>query len=359
MSGISTINGQNYGPLTQVINNAIATQQQLTTLTEQSSTGLISQTYAGLGGGAAQTVLSVAPQISSANAQISAINATTGNMAVQQTALTQISSITSGIVSQLSSLNAIDPQNATAVSAAAQAALAQVATLLDTKDGDVYVFGGQDSGEPPIPNPGDITSSSFFTQIQTAIAGLATNGAAATSATTLGIASSNAAGTTPFAAGLTATPALPVVVLANGQLVTTGIAANSNAFVTSPGIGATSTGSYMRDILSGLATIGSLQSGQISATGFQALLLTTQTSLQNANDSLNQDAGVLGDTQTQLTSQATNLGTTVTALTNQLSNADAVDAAATITQISTVQTALESSYQLIASMKTLNLASYL
>jgi flagellar hook-associated protein 3 FlgL len=359
MSGISSINGQNYGPMTQIINNSAATLQQLNTLTEQSSTGLISQTYAGLGGAAAQTVLSVSPQISSANAQISAINATTGTMGVQQAALTQISSIVTSLVSQLSSLNGLNSQSATTVSTAAQQALIQVATLLDTKDGDVYVFGGQDSGEPPIPNPDDITSSGFFTQIQTAIAGLSTNGATATSAATLGIASSNTPGTTPFAAGLNAAPGLPSVVLGNGQQVTTGIAANSNAFVTSAGTGATSTGSYMRDILSGLATIGSLQSGQISYTGFQSLLQSTQTSLQSANESLNEDAGVLGNTQTELTTQATNLQTTVNALTAQVSNADSVDAAATITQISSVQTALESSYQLIAAMKTLNLASYL
>ena len=359
MNGIGSINGQNYGPMTQIINNAAATLQQLNTLTEQSSSGLISQTYAGLGGGAAQTVLSVSPQISSANAQISAINAATGPMTVQQNALTEISSITANVVSQLSGLNGLDTQGATAITTAAQQALVQVASLLDTKDGDVYVFGGQDSGEPPIADPDNITSSGFYSQIQAAIAGLSANGATATTATTLGIASSNTAGTTPFAAGLTAAPGLPSVVLGNGQQVTTGIAANSNAFVTSSGTGTTSTGSYMRDILSGLASIASLQPAQINASGFQTFLQSTQASLQSANDGLNQDAGVLGNTQTELASQATNLQTTVTALTTQVSNADAVDAAATITQISTVQTALESSYQLIAAMKSLSLASYL
>jgi flagellin-like hook-associated protein FlgL len=49
----------------------------------------------------------------------------------------------------------------------------------------------------------------------------------------------------------------------------------------------------------------------------------------------------------------------VTALTNQVANADSVDTAATLTQLSSVQTALQSSYQLIAGMKTLNLAYYL
>ncbi len=362
MSGVSptgAISGQLYGPMTQIIENSAATRARLDQLTEQSSTGLISQTYSGLGAGAAQTVLSVAPQIATANAQIAAINATVGPMTVQQNALTQISSLTSGIVAQLSSLSTLDSAGVSTVTQAAQQALVQVATLLDTQDGGVYVFGGQDSGEPPVPDPGNIASSGFYAQIQAAVANLAGNGAAATTAAVLGIAGSNAAGTTPFAAGLTASTGLPAITLGNGQQVTTGIAANSNAAVTSTGIGTTSTGSYMRDILAGLASIASLTPSQISGAGFQSFLQSTETSMRNANDSLNQDAGVLGNTQTALTTQASSLGATVTALTAQVSNADSVDAAATITQISTVQTALQSSYQLIAGMKSLNLASYL
>jgi flagellar hook-associated protein 3 FlgL len=362
MSGISATNpisGQLYGPMTQIIENSAATLAQLNKLTEQSSTGLLSQTYSGLGAGAAQTVLSLAPQIASANAQIAAINATVGPMTVQQNALTQISSLTSGIVSQLSSLSTLDSAGATTVTQAAQQAFVQVATLLDTQDGDVYVFGGQDSGEPPVPDPQAIASSGFYTQIQSAVANLAGNGAAATTSAVLGIAGSNAAGTTPFSAGLTAATGLPGLTLGNGQQVTTGIAANSNGFVTTPGAGTTSTGSYMRDILAGLASIASLTPAQIGGAGFQSFLQSTETSMRNANDSLNQDAGVLGNTQTELATQATQLGATVTALTSQVSNADSVDAAATITQISTVQTALQSSYQLIAGMKSLNLAYYL
>jgi flagellar hook-associated protein 3 FlgL len=244
------------------------------------------------------------------------------------------------------------------VTTAAKQALVQVASLLDSQDAGVYVFGGQDSGTAPVPDPDAITSSGFFTQIQSAIANLATNGAAATSAAVLATASSDAAGTTPFTAGLTGA-GLPSLTLANGQQVTTGIAANSNAFITSAGAGTSSTGSYIRDILAGLASVASLTPSQVGGSGFQSFLNTTQANLSNANDSLNDDAGVLGNTQAQLTRQATHLGTAVTALTNQVSNADSVDPAATITQISSVQTALQSSYQLIATMKSLNLAAYL
>jgi flagellin-like hook-associated protein FlgL len=175
----------------------------------------------------------------------------------------------------------------------------------------------------------------------------------------LGIASSDASGTTPFAAGLTAATGLPSVTLANGSQVATGIAANSDGFVTSAGAGTTSTGAYMRDILAGLASIASLSPAQISGSEFSGFLSSVRSSLTSANDTLNDDAGVLGNAQTQLSDQATSLQSTVTALTNQVANADSVDTAATLTQLSSVQTALQSSYQLIAGMKTLNLAYYL
>lgn len=359
MSGISSISGQSFGPMTQIIENATATAQKLDQLTEQASSGLVSQNYAGLGAGAAQIVLSVSPQIAAANAQVSAINAVTGPMTTQQNALTEISSIVTGVVSQLSSLNTLDASSASTVIGSARQALEQVASLLDTQDGDDYVFGGQDSGEAPVPDAGGITGSGFFSQIQSAVFNLSANGAAATFSSLLGIGSSTASGTTPFAAGLEASSGLPSVTLANGEQVTTGIAANANGFVTSSGAGASSTGSYMRDILAGLAGIASLAPAQLGDSGFSGFVTSVQASLTNANDTLNEDAGVLGNLQTGLSDKSTGLQSTVTALTNQVSNADTVDTASTLSQLSSVQTALESSYQLIAGMKDLTLAHYL
>ena len=84
----------------------------------------------------------------------------------------------------------------------ARDSLRQVADLLDTKDGDSYVFAGQDSANPPVPQPDDILSSGFYSQIAASVGQLAANGASATAAATLATASSNAAGTSPFSASL-------------------------------------------------------------------------------------------------------------------------------------------------------------
>jgi flagellar hook-associated protein 3 FlgL len=358
---VFSISGQVYGSLTPIVENAALTAQELAKLNEQASSGLVAQTYSGLGASAANTVLTVSPQISAANAQISEINAVTGPMTTQQNAMTEISSIASGVASQLSSftLGSSADSSASTVIAAAKSALQEVAGLLDTQDGEDYVFGGQDSGEAPVPDAGNITSSGFFTQIQSAVANLSSNGAATTFASVLNIGSSKASGTSPFAAGLESSTGLPGVTLDNGEQVTTGIAANSNAYVTSTGTGTTSTGSYMRDILTALSSIAALSPSQASGSNFESFLDSVSTSLSNATDTLNDDAGVLGNNQTELSNVSTSLSSTVTALTNQVSNADSVDTAATLTQLSAVQTSLQSSYQLIAGMKTLNLAYYL
>ncbi len=353
-----SISGLTYGPLTQIVNNATLTEQELDKLTEQASSGLISQTYSGLGATNAATVLDVSPQISLANAQISEINASTGPITVAQNALSEIGSIASSVSSQLDSFN-LSSNSASTVIAAAQNALKEIAGLLDTQDGEAYVFAGEDSGEPPVPDPNGITSSGFYRQIQSAVVNLSSNGASATFASVLSIGSSTAAGTSPFAAGLEASSGLPGVTLTDGEQVTTGIAANSNAFVTSTGDGTTSTGSYIRDILTGLASIASLKPAQASGSTFDSFIATVSTSLNNASNTLNDDAGVLGNNQTQLNGVSTSLASTITALTTQVTAADSVDTAATLTQLSTVQTALQSSYQLIASLKTLNLAYYL
>lgn len=355
ISGISS--GPSFGPLQQLIANSTATKARLDQLTEQASTGYVSTTYSGLAPAAASTTLSISPQIAGITNTVSNLNAATGRMDIQQNALSSISQIALNFMGQLGTVNSLNSQAMATIAASAQQALGQVAGLLNSQDGNVYVFAGQDSANPPVPDANNITNAGFYTQIGAAVAGLAANGAAATSVSTLTIASSDAAGITPFSAGLTASSALPAVMNGSGIAVTTGIAANANAFVASSG--SSTTGSYMRDILRGLATIAQLTPGQVTSAGFSAFAQVTKSSLQGAITALNQDAGVLGNTQASLTTQSATLQQSTLALSKQLANADQVDMAATLSNLSATQTQLQASYQLIASMKTMSLTQYL
>jgi flagellin-like hook-associated protein FlgL len=352
-----------YGGLAgTAIADSTTIKQQLDKLTQQAGDGYVADSYAGLGAGSATTALSLAPQIAGLQASQNDIAAATATMGVAQTALTQISSIASNFYAQVVNLNGLDPSEVDSIASDAQGALQQVAGLLDTTEGGSYVFGGQDTENPPVPDPDAITSSGFYTQIQTAVAGLSANGAAATIASTLAIASSNATGTSPFSAALSQPAATlanfrPVVANAPGQQTPIGIVASANGDAVSTGT--STTGSYTRDILRALATIGSLSSSQVSTAGFSSVVSDVYNSLGGAITALNQDAGVMGDRQTALQTLATTQSNIATALQTQLGNVQYVDTAQTLSALTQTQTRLQASYQLISGLQSLSLAKYL
>jgi flagellin-like hook-associated protein FlgL len=142
-----------------------------------------------------------------------------------------------------------------------------------------------------------------------------------------------------------------------GGSETYGMLANANSAVQSTG--ASTTGSYTRDLMRVLATLGSLSSSQVNDPSFAPLVQDASTSLNGAISAMANDAGVMGDRQTQMTATATELASVQTALTGQLSSAQDVDMAAALSQLSSVQTQLQASYKLINQFNTMSLANYI
>jgi flagellar hook-associated protein 3 FlgL len=356
---MSTTIGTGYGIINTLIANSTAVHHQLDTLTEQASTGLVSQTYAGLGGGASIS-LSLNPQLEALQTSQANINEATGTMQVTQASMTQIQQIAATFVSDMPNLNNLNPSEVDTVAASARQALSQVADLLDTQDGDNYVFGGQDSSNPPVPAPNDILSSGFYTQINAAVSALSTNGAAATTAATLSIAGSNATGASPFSAYMSqpaSAISAPLVQTGEGGTVQIGLLASANSVAVSEGT--STTGSYMRDLLRALATIGSMSSSQADDQNFSALVQDTTSSLKGAVSAMATDVGVLGNTQSNLTNIQTQLSDTSTALSGQLSNVQNADMTATLSNLTATQTQLQASYRLITSETSLSLVNFL
>ena len=357
----SIIGTSDYSMLSVVVSNSATVHQKLDTLTQQASSGLISDSYAGLGTTASES-LNLRPQMVNLQNWQTNIGVATGSMTLMQSTLSTIQSIASDFYAQLNNVNNVGVSNVDAIAASARDALKQVASALDAQDGNVYVFSGQDSGNPPVPGPSDILTSGFYTQINAAVANLATAGAPATAAATLAIASSNAAGTSPFSAYLSQPaavlqPEIPVIQVGQAQTRQVGMLASTNASVASTG--GSTTGSYMRDVLRALATIGSLSSSQLNIPDFQDLVQDTRTSLSDAIGVMAADVGVLGNTQSSLATTQTQLANTSNALTTQVSSAEDADMASTLSQISLVQTQLQASYQLIATLSSLSLAKFI
>jgi flagellar hook-associated protein 3 FlgL len=357
MSG--AISGMGYPSMGLIVAGLTQTNQSLDTLTAQASSGLISQTYAGLGA-TASVALSLGPQIASLQTAQNNIDAANGPAQLTQTAMTQIGSIASNLLAEMPNLTSLDAGEVDTIAATAQSDLSQVAGLLDSQYGDVYVFAGVDSSNPPVPDPNSITSSGFYAQISSAVANLSGAGYAATAAATLAIAGSNSAGTSPFSTYMSqpvANLSLPSVATGDGQPQPLGLMASANT--TAVSTGTSTTGSYMRDLMRALATIGSLNSSQVNDPNFAPLIADTQTSLTGAISAMSTDVGTLGEQQSSLTALQTTLSDTQTALTGQLSSAQDVDMTSTLTNLSLTETQLQASYQLIATASGLSLAKFL
>jgi flagellar hook-associated protein 3 FlgL len=375
LSSITGVPGfSDYGMLGSLIAQSASVRQKLDQLTNQASSGLVGNSYAGLGAGAPVS-LNLRPQIATLQAWQSNVDAATGRMSVAQSAMTQIQSIASNFYAQLDNVGGVNASAVDGIAASARDALSQVASLLDTQDGGVYVFAGQDTANPPVPDPANIANmaaypTGYFAQINAAVSGLAPPGSAALSANaTFAVAVSNTAGTSPFSTYLSqpgATLQLPTVQVGQNRSEQVGLLASANSLTPASVAPATlvggpsaTTGSYMRDVLRALATIGSLSSTQVNVNGFQDLVQDTRISLSGAITGMAQDAGVLGNVQSSLTATQSSLADTQTALTGQVSAVEDVDMASTLSQLSLVQTQMQASYQLISGMSGLSLVKFL
>lgn len=311
------------GGLARLLAQSAAVRGQLTAANQQVATGRIAETYGGLGVGA-RVSLDLRPQVAHEEAWQANIATASGRLAVTQDALKSIGAIASDLYARTNQLNGLEQFDASNVAALAKQGLERVAQLLNTKVGDVYVFAGQDTGTPPVPDtlPAALTAALF----------------------------GNNAGPAPFAATLGAD--VPTIEVGEGQRVQVGLLANRNTLVTSA---PPTTGSYMRDILRGLATLSGVSNGP----ALQATAADARSRLGSAISALGQEAGSLGNIQAALATRQSQSAATVLALRAQVSNAEDVDLATTLTKVSALQTQLQASYQVIAGARNLTLAQYL
>ena len=261
------------------------------------STGLIADNYAGLGTGAPVS-LDLRPQIANMQTWQNNVDAATGRMSVAQSALTQIQSIAANFYAQLNNVQGVNASAVDSIAASARDALRQVAGLLDTQDGGVYVFAGQDTGNPPVPDPDHITDDVRHVlrrqsvRRQPAWASLDTMRQRSPRHT---LRRSHRL-RRPAIAVLRLTCPQPIrrrcrrVQVGQNQTETDGTVGQPQRTdpVRRVGIAdtrrpAATTGSYMRDVLRALATIGSLSSAQANVPGFQDLVQDTRISLSGGD----------------------------------------------------------------------------
>jgi flagellar hook-associated protein 3 FlgL len=355
MSGTVASVGTGYGFLNTLISNANTVHQQLNNLAEQVSSGLVSQTYAGLGS-AATVPLDLNPQLATLQNYQTNITQASGTMQVTQAAMTQLQQIASTFAADMPDLANGTAQQITSIAAQAQSALQQVADLLNTQDAGVYVFAGQDTSNAPVPASNLAAfSTAVAAQVQSPLSSSSFANAIATASTT-----------SPFSTYMAGTSiAQQVVQTGDGTTVPIGLLASQNSYATSTGTTATanssvtSTGSYMQDLMCALATIGSITSTQTGDANFNTLVQNTTSCLDGAVSAMAGDVGALGNIQASLTQTGTQLSKTSTALSTQLSKVQDTDMATTLSNLSAIQTQLQASYRMISNEGTLSLVTYL
>lgn len=398
--------------------NATQLRDRITVLGEQISTGRKGKTYAEVGTDTPKAI-NLRSEIGRRETYQTTINQTLSKIGVSQDVLDRIGAIAQKVTANTARLlGAAKPEEIQIQAAQAEAAMVEVATLLNEQLNGEYLFGGSDSHNPPIPNPQTIATSGMGAAIKTQVASL--NGSNVTSVTnaTKTLAQSNAAGTTPFSDFLSAKTwagSTPYVVgdliVNNGNIyrattagnsaaaggptgqvngisdgtvtwdwveegsvagatearvnilgndndrVAYGIHANRNAAIVSTG---ETTGSWARDLLRGLASIAGLTPDKAQlGNDYTTFVTTVRKGLESAVDALALERGSLGLVETRLQGMASFHESVSTSLTLQLSNLEEVDMAKTITSFQTTQSQLEASYRALAISQQLSLTRFL
>ena len=341
--------------------NATQLRDRITVLGEQISTGRKGKTYATLGSDTPKAI-DLRAEIGRRETYQTTINQTLSKISVSQNVLDRIGAIAQKFTANTAKLlGAARPEEIQVQAAQAEAAMVEVATLLNEQLNGEYLFGGSDSRNPPIPNPQTITTTGMGAAIKTQVASL--NGSNVTSVTnaTKTLAQSNAVGTTPFSVFLStgsgATEARVSILGNDNDRVAYGIHANRNAAIVSTG---DTTGSWARDLLRGLASIAGLTPDKAQlGNDYTTFVTTVRKGLESAVDALALERGSLGLTETRLQSMASLQESIGTSLTLQLSNLEEVDMAKTITSFQTTQSQLEASYRALAISQQLSLTRFL
>jgi flagellar hook-associated protein 3 FlgL len=364
MSG--SVSNSTYGALARILAASDNLQSQINTLTQQTSTGLISQNYAGISQSAGQA-LSL-QDLSERNTTYAAvITQAQGKAAAQQTAITQISTLVSTMQAKALTEVGTDQGTISAVAQEATQAFNQIVSLLNTSYGGAYIFSGADASNAPIPDSSTATTSTtgMFAQIGAQVQAMTdgTTPVATAISNTVAIASSTTAGTTLFSSYLTtAAPAGGLGATANQiqisdtQTVALGMTANQNAGATSdPSINGT--GSAINDILRSLAVLANSTTATASSAGFSTLMQNVADTLSSAGATLTNEGSAIGATQQTLTAATNTNSAMETVIKTQLSPLVNVDMATAISKLQAVNTQLQTSYQVLALARSLNLAS--
>jgi len=291
-------------------------QQNKTTaqnLEQQITTGLKSTTFSGISSQAAQLV-NLTDQQAKQQSYIDTINTVSTRLQVMGLSIGSIENLATQFVGNLPA-DAYNTQGET-IQEQAKQVLNQVAGYLNTQDGSNYVFAGNNTSTPPVnasglPNPGSLTT---------------------------------AADSAPPNGYYQGDNGIAQATVDNNVTLTYGVNANNPAFE-----------KFIR-VLNFLAN--SPPFDQSNATDVANVNKATQMLNQTVKD-LQTLQGTNALQQGQLTNQLTNHKNAQSLAQGSIADISKADPASAITQLDTLQTQLQASYQTMSILQQLSLVNYL
>jgi len=283
------------------------------TLEQQIATGLKSQNYSGISQQATQLV-DLSDQTAQQQSYIDTINTVGTRMQVMALAVNNIETLATQFAGNLPA-DAYNTQGET-IQTQAQQLLTQIGGYLNVQDGTDYVFAGSKTSTPPfspggLPDPGSLSTS---------------------------------AGGAPPNGYYSGDNTIAQATIDNGTTLSYGVTANNPAFE-----------NFVR-VLNFLA----------NSPPFDASNPTDVANVSQATQMLNGVVTQLQTLQGNISLQQGQLSSTLTAHQSALalakgsiSNIESVDPASAITQLDTLQTQLEASYQTVGILQQLSLVNYL
>lgn len=300
MTSIST-----YGLYSALMQSVQSVQSSVATASQQESSGLVSTETTGLGTNT-QQYLNLEAELKEAQSWESSATTASSRVETMYSAVgTMIDELTSYKTELSSALSSTESDNSSTITTEASSTLEELASELNTKYGDLYLFGGSRTDTAPV----DLTSYPS------------------------GTLSSTSADTSYYQGD----DQKASVQIGSADTVTYGVTADDSAFEKA-----------MR--AAALIADGSADSTSISA---------AYSLVGDAIDDLSELQSQLSGSASRL-SEATNTQTSFASiLTTQIGDLTEVDTAEASTRLTTYQTQLEASYSAVAVVLKLNLSSYL
>ena len=352
MTSIST-SGQFFRIQTQ----NLAIQARMTEYSEQTSTGKKGTVYGALGSDVRQSI--------DLRGHVNELDTYQKNIATAQLRVTsaidtmdRIKNVARDVRDQLTKLSGNPPPDQTVVKDIARRGYDEVAQLLNTKVEGRYIFAGSDINTAPFP---EARAKDFFEDIQGKVENFSTNGAQQTLDDTKIIALDN----TYFSQALTENDPSPLRARVDRNLdISYQVRANGPEtkdldLVVTPENDKVSS---FQEILRSLATAANLTydpKNPASFNDFQTMLTTTRTSLDAAAKSVDNHVGILGSASARMKALDTQHDETTVTLKQGVGDVEDVDMAETISKLQLVQTQLQASYKVTATLQKVNLIDFI